>query len=163
MLKKITLAVISLAVAGGAMAGNYGVVNMDKVVKSVPQVKSLQQVIQKKFQPKQKKIMAMQKKVQALQTKLQKNQAVMSKSALQSAAQDLQKQAQNLQAAQVAFQKEVVAAQNTAMQKFFNQVKGAAAKIAASKKLDAIFPANGMLYSSDSIDYTQQIIDALNK
>jgi outer membrane protein len=163
MLKKTTLAAISLAFAGGAMAGGYGVVNMDKVVKSVPQVKSMQTIIQKKFQPRQKKLMAMQKKFQALQQKLQKNQAVMSKSALQSAAQDLQKQGQALQVAQMAFQKEATAAQNTAMQKFFNQVKGEAAKIAASKKLDAILPANGLLYSSPSIDYTQQVIDALNK
>ena len=163
MLKKVLLAASSLVFAGSVMAGGLGVVDMDKVVKSVPQVKTMQSSIQKKFQPKQKKIMGMQKKFQAAQEKLKKNQAVMSKSALQSAAEDLQKQAQALQTAQVSFQKEVVAAQNQAMQKFFEQVKAVAAKIAKAKKLDVILPANGLLYSNGSIDYTQQVIDGMNK
>jgi outer membrane protein len=162
MLKKIGLALSALAFAGSVMAGGLGVVDMDKVVKSVPQVKQMQKAIQKKFASKQKSILAMQKKFQAAQEKLKKNQAVMSKSALQSAAEDLQKQAQGLQAAQMAFQKNVVAAQNQAMQDFFAQVKKVAAKIAKAKKLDAILPSNGLLYANSSIDYTQRVIDGMH-
>jgi Skp family chaperone for outer membrane proteins len=163
MFKKITLAIITVVFASAAMAGNFGVVDMDRVVKAVPQVKAMQAAIQKKFLPKQKEIMAMQQKFQKDQEKFKKNQAVMSQPALSTAAQDLQKQAQTLQGAQMTFQRELVSAQNDAMQKFFEEVKLAAAKVAAAKNLDSILPENGLLYSAPGIDYTQQVIDALNK
>jgi Skp family chaperone for outer membrane proteins len=47
------------------------------------------------------------------------------------------------------------------MQKFFEQVKAVAVKVAKAKNLDTILPANGLLYSSPSIDYTQEIIDGM--
>ncbi len=163
MLKKLALGVISVAFTGAAMAGGFGVVDMDQVVKAVPQVKAMQKSIQGKFQPRQKKLIAMQKKFQDAQEKFKKNQSVMSKSALQNAGMSLQQQAQKLQAGQMAFQKDLVAAQNAAMKKFFAQVKAVASKVAAKRKLDAILPANGLLYAANSVDYTQQIIDALKK
>lgn len=163
MLKKIGLAVSALVFSSSVMAGGLGVVNMDKVVKSVPQVKAMQKAIQAKFQPKQKAIVAMQKKFQSTQAKLKKNQAVMSKSALNKAAQGLQMQARALQGAQMSFQKDLVAAQNAAMRKFFEQVRAVSAKLAVKNKLYAILPSNGLLYSAPAVDYTQQIIKALNK
>ena len=163
MLKKIVLAMVSVAFAGAAAAGNFGVVDMDKVLKAVPQVKTLQTEIQKQFLPRQKEIIAMQKKFQDTQDKLKKNQAVMNQAALSTAAQDLQKQAEAIQTSQMTFQKDLVAAQNDAMQKFFEEVKSAAQKVATAKNLDSILPANGLLYSAPSIDCTNQIIEALNK
>ena len=163
MLKKVGLVIASVVFSGSALAGGLGVVDMNKVVKSVPQVKVMQRAIQQKFQPRQKKIVAMQKKFQRTQAKLKKNQAVMSKSALNKAAQGLQAQAQGLQTAQMSFQKDLVAAQNGAMRKFFAQVKLVAAKLAAKKKLDAILPANGLLYSAPGVDFTKQVINALRK
>lgn len=163
MLKKLALAATSVAFTGAAMAGGFGVVDMDQVVKAVPQVKAMQSSIRGKFQPRQKKLVAMQKKFQADQEKFKKNQSVMSKSALQNAGSSLQEQAQKLQVGQMSFQKELVAAQNAAMKKFFEQVKSVAAKVAAKQKLDAILPANGLLYSAASVDYTKQIIAALKK
>jgi outer membrane protein len=163
MLKKLALAAISFVFAGAAAASCCGVVDMDSVVKAVPQVKALQASIQKEFQPRQKKLIALQKKFQDAQDKFKKNQAVMSKSALEKAAQDLQQQAQTIQQGQMGFQKELVAAQNDAMKKFFDQVKVVAKTVAKDNKLDAILPANGLLYSAKSVDYTKQIIAALKK
>jgi outer membrane protein len=163
MLKKMVLGIVSVVFAGGAVASNFGVVDMDRVLKAVPQVKTLQTEIQKKFLPRQKEIISLQKKFRADQDKLKKNQAVMNQAALSTAAQDLQKQAEAIQMSQMTFQKDLVAAQNDAMQKFFEQVKSASEKVAAAKNLELILPANGLLYSAPSVDCTPQIIEALNK
>ena len=162
MLKKVLATGLFFATSV-AFAGGFGVVDMDKVVQAAPQVKVMQASIQKQFEPRQKAMMAGQKKFEADQAKFKKDQAVMSKSALQKAGQSLQAQAQKLQAEQVAYQRELMQAQQSKMQSFILNVKHIASNIAKKDKLDAVFPSNGLLWSTPAKDYTQKMIVALKK
>lgn len=162
MFKKVMLATTAIVFSASAMASGVGFIDMEQVAKKSYSFQKLQKSIKSKFEPRQKTIIKLQKEFQDEQAKLIKDQAVMSKSAVNKAAGKLQKKAKHLQELQGSYQKDFIAQQNSATEKFLNQVRKAARKVALDAKLDAILPTNAAVFMASSTDYTKQVIKKLN-
>jgi outer membrane protein len=164
MMKRLLVAaslLMALIWSVGAMAQSIGVVNMRQIFDSSPQIKKINEQLNKQYSPERDKIVAMGKSLQDNINKLQKNQAVMDKKSLDSLRDTIAKQEQDLRMQQAQFQQTLFAAQNKAMNDFMDKITVAVKQIAADKKLDLVLPQNSLLYAKDSMDITADVTNAL--
>ena len=160
-MKKIVLiaAAVATAFSVSAMAGGVGVVDMKKIFSTSPEVKSIKAELTKKFDPEKTKLEVMGKDLQANIAKYQKNKEVMNKKDLGMLESTITNQEEKFRDAQGKFQQDVYQAQNERLNQFMTSVKAAVAKVAQKNKLDLVLPDNDVLYQSNSMDITQQVMD----
>jgi len=142
-------------------ASGIGVVNMQTIFRSSPQVKKINTTLQKRFAARKTNIVAMGKKLQTEVKQFQKNQTVMDSKAAQALRAKIGEQGTKLRQMQGKFQRDLMVAQNAEMKKFMTRVKGIVGKIAAKKKLDVVLPSNAVLYSKTKSDITSEVLSAL--
>lgn len=142
-------------------ATGVGVLDMEKVFASSPQVKTINADLKSQFADKKKSLDAMGQTLQTDMQNYQKNKSVMSKESLTALEQKIVGEQRSLQQAGIQFQKDVYAAQSTKTKAFLNQVKDVVKTIAIDKKLDIVLPKGTLLYSNSSLDVTPDVIKAL--
>lgn len=164
MMKRLLVAaslLFALVWSVGAMAQSIGVVNMRQIFDASPQIKKINEQLNKQYAPEREKIVAMGKSLQDNINKLQKNQAVMDKKSLDGLRDTIAKQEQDLRMQQAQFQQTLFTAQNKAMNDFMDKVTATVKKIAAAKNLDLVLPQNSLLYAKDSMDITSDVMSSL--
>lgn len=142
-------------------ASGIGVVNMQTIFRSSPQVKKINTTLQKRFATRKTSIVVMGKKLQTEVKQFQKNQTVMDSKAAQALRAKIGGQGAKLRQMQGKFQRDLMVAQNAEMKKFMTRVKGIVGNIAAKKKLDVVLPSNTVLYSKTKSDITSEVLSAL--
>jgi len=142
----------------GIFAGNVGVVNMQTIFRTSPQIKKINLALQKKFATRKANIMKIGKNLQSEVKKFQKNQTVMNTKSANALRTKITTQGAKLRQLQGRFQKDLMTAQNVEMKKFMVTVKAAVKKIAAQKKLDIVLPSNAVLYSKNNLDITSNVL-----
>ncbi len=163
-MKRVLLAAgIALAAvfSANAVAAGVGVVDMQKVFKSAPELKQIQSNLSKKFSDKRAKLMEMVKTMQADQKQLQRNQSVMKKDEVKKLKQKIMALQGKLQMAQAKYQQAVIAAQAKVMSDFLGKLRGGAEKVAKKDNLDMVLVNTTVLYAKDSKDVTDQVISSL--
>lgn len=157
------LAVMGMFWSLVSQAGDIGVVDMQKVFASSQQVKDITAELKSKFSDRQKALQSQAQTLQADMDKLNRNKSVMSAKEAQELTDKVAKSNEKMQAEQAQFQKDLFAAQNDAMNSFMGKLNGAVAKVAEKRKLDMVLPKNGVVYSSATLDVTDDVVQTLKK
>lgn len=158
----ITCAATLAVSAALSFAGEkVGVVNMEAIFKSAPQVQKINQDLQKQFAGKKETIMSQGKNLQAEYDKYNKNKSVMSKADSAKLRDQISKKEMGLRQAQADFQKDLFTAQNKAMGDFMAQVNKIVSGLAKKNDMDVVVPSNAVIYSDPSLDITSQVLDQL--
>lgn len=139
------------------------VVDMQQVLQKSTQIKTINDQLTKQFKPRQDKIIAEQKALQDEANKLNKDGSVMSADSRGKLQDKIIKERADLQGVAVAFQRDVSAAQNQAMQTFMTKFNSVVATVAKNNNFDLVLQRAGVPYVKDNLDITKQIIDELNK
>jgi len=137
------------SVASLAASVNVGMVDIQKIFKTSPQVQKINKDLDSQFSDRKQSLQKMAKDLKASIGKLQKNQTVMSSDNANKLKQSIVKQ------------ESLFAAQNKAMKSFMDKVHAAAKAVAVQKKLDLVLSNNGVLYNRDNIDITSDILEVL--
>jgi Skp family chaperone for outer membrane proteins len=143
-----------------ALAGNVGVVDMQKVFSS-SKAKAMRAHLKSQFSSQRKKLVSMQTSVQKLMQKYQKNEAVMDKKTMTALQNRITKKSMTFHQAQTKFQHDLLTAENAGMKKLMAQVKAAAKKIAAEKHMNIVLPSNAVLYSQHQLNITNAVLSAM--
>lgn len=146
-----------------AMATQVGVVDMQKIFQSSPDVKKIDQDLKSQFTARKQKLDQMGKDLQDNMKKYQVNKSVMNSKSLADLEGKINQQRQELQKEDAQFQKDLYAAQSAQTGKFLNKVKGVVETIAKQDKLDIVESKRSLLYSTDEMDITAKVMDALSK
>jgi len=164
-MKKLLLIIVSAMMLAGSSVVladiSIGVLNMQEVMRTIPQVKAMQKKLKNQFGPQQKKLIAQQKQLQTDVKNFEKNSAVMTDADKQKLQQKIIKQQQDLQKAQTDFRTQISAAQNKAMQKIFAQIGKVVNRVAADQKLNLIVTKASAVYNDASMDVTDSVIKGL--
>lgn len=144
-------------------AAEVGVVDMEKVFSSAPQVKKINDNLKTQFASRKQSLVKMGEGLRADMQTYEKNKSVMSKSSLLVLEQKITKEQQLLQQSGIQFQKDVYATQSAKTRDFLAHVKGIVQNIAQKKNLDLVMPKAAMLYSKDSLDITPDVVNALQQ
>lgn len=154
---------VSALFANATWANNdkIGVVDLREIFAKAPEVKVIKTNLEKRFKPRQEKLMAMQKNIKEKVDKLQKNGAVMSAADKKTLQQEIMSGQQALEKEGSQYQNDLNTAQNSAMETFFNKVKGIIDTVAKKEKYTLVLQRENVPYRSKELDITDAVIKAL--
>lgn len=140
-----------------------GVVDVNRLLASIPQVKAIQDDIKNKFDARSKEVIDLQKSfLDNIKTYRQTSDS-MEKEVLKKEQQKLVDENKKLEEMQVNFQRDLVAAQNEALRPVLKQIDDIVHRIAKEHNFDMIIAKTSTLYYNSQFEITDQVIAEMAK
>jgi outer membrane protein len=161
------MAVVAAAAAVGMAAApaqadiKIGVVNAARLMQESPQAKAIQESLRGEFAPKQRELQAMQAALKAKQEKYEKDGPTMSADQRGKAEKDLRDGNRDYSQKVNDFQEDVNTRQNDELSRLQSVIVAEVQSYALSQKFDLILTAEGVVYSSGTLDITPQVLAGL--
>ena len=135
-----------------------GVVDLQKIMQTATQMKTIQEKLEKEFKPRRDKLVAMEDGLKKDMEKFKRDGAVLS----QTQKKDLEKKIvatqQQFEREGQQYQQELSTAHNEAMEDFYNKIRAAIAKVAESDKYDVVLQKDAAPFSIDKLDVTATVM-----
>lgn len=145
-----------------ADGSKIGVVDLQKIMQTAPQMKAIQEKLEKTFKPRRDKLVLMEGNLKKDMEKFKRESTVMS----QAQRKDLEKKIiglqQQFEREGQQYQQELSTAHNEAMEEFYNKIRAAIAKVAESEKYDLVFQKDAAPFSVDKLDVTAKVIQEIH-
>jgi outer membrane protein len=161
------MAVVAAAAAVGMAAApahadiKIGVVNAARLMQESPQAKAIQEALRGEFAPKQRELQALQAALKAKQEKYEKDGPTMSADQRTKAEKDLREGNRDYSQKVNDFQEDVNTRQNDELSRLQSVIVAEVQSYALSQKFDLILTAEGVVYSSNTLDITPQVLAGL--
>jgi outer membrane protein len=169
-LKSLNKALSIAAILGLAMvsslanaAQKVGVVDVQLVLQSLPQVAVIEQTINAEFQADIQEVTAMREEGNFLVEKLQREAATMSEEQQNVLRQQIQTLSQQMQQKGQPLQQNMQARTAEERNKLLGLIKQAIDGIAAAEDYDLVLNAQSVPFSKDQFDISQQVLDQVSK
>lgn len=138
-----------------------GVVDLQKIMQTSSQMKTIQEKLEKEFKPRRDKLVAMEEGLKADMEKFKRDSTVMS----QTQKKDLEKKIvatqQQFEREGQQYQQELSTAHNEAMEEFYSKIRAAIAKVAENEKYDLVLQKDAAPFSSEKLDVTAKVIQEI--
>lgn len=164
MKKMITL--LALALSFSAMAEvKIGVINIQKVITSISEGKSVMKTLEKSFKSKQKEIKKEEEAIKKLQADYQKQSSLLSDKAKANKEMEIRKKIAQLQQKTMDYQKNIQKQEKELKQPILEKLKPVIDDVSKNKKLDMTFEVSSspVVYASSQVDITGDVIKAYDK
>lgn len=145
----------SLAIADGA---KIGVVDLQKIMQTAPQMKAIQERLEKEFKPRRDKLVAMEESLKNDMEAFKRDSAVMSQTKRKETEKKVVAMQQQFERDGQQYQQELSTAHNEAMEEFYGKIRTAIAKIAEREKYDVVLQKDAAPFSSDKLDVTTEVM-----
>lgn len=165
-MKKIALFVGAVAMLVGASAfadTKIGVIDLQKILATSPQVAAARDQMKAKYEPSKKEITAAQKTLQSDFEKLSKNKAVMKDDERKNLEAKIDDEQKKLRTMASDFEQKFNEDEEKTMQAVTKQIQSVVDKFAQDQKFDLILAKGATAYNKDDLDVTDQVIAALKK
>jgi outer membrane protein len=142
------------------LAGNtrIGVVDLQKIMQNSPQMKEIQANLEKTFKARRDRLVAMEDALKKDMEEFKKDSAVLTAAKRKVLEEKIIAQQQKLEQEGQQYQQELNAANNEAMEGFYNKIKAAIAKVAKNDKYDLVFQKDAAPFSQDALDVTSKVM-----
>lgn len=150
--------------APSASAAEYrvGVVNPIKVLESAPQAEAARKRLEKEFAPRDRKLVASQKALRDREDRLAKDGPIMSEAERQRLEREVRAARRELKRDQDEFREDLNLRRNEEFTKIQRLVVEAIQAVAKDKEYDLIV-GEGVIYASERVDMTDEIIQRLKR
>ena len=163
-LRTLALALSSTLAAMAPLAAHadlkIAVVNVPQLLEEAPQAKSAMQALQDEFAPRQREILAQQKELKTKEEKLQRDGAVMAENERRNTEKDLREGQRELQRKQNEYVEDLNLRRNEELGKLQRSLLQEVQIFARASTYDLVV-GEGVLYRSDALDITAQVLTAL--
>lgn len=139
-----------------------GYVDVEKLLKEVPQVEKINEKMIERFGTKKSELEAAEKKIIELQEKYKRNELVMTDDKLNELKTVIISNVQRFKQSEAVLQQEVAAMRNQEVAILQQSIRGVIDEIAKDDKYDLIL-SDGVLHSNDNLNITQQVLDKMSK
>lgn len=148
-----------------AQGHKYGVVDMQSVILSVEEGKQARADLEKEIKAKEAELGKKKEELDKLNKEWQGKAALLSEEARLGKQKDFQEKFIAFRNEEMSFQQDIKRKEQKATQGIAIKVAGLVEKMAAEKKLEAVFETNsaGLLYLANPIDLTKEVIDRYGK
>lgn len=153
--------VATLPLAGAAQDVRIGVVNIAQLLDEAPQATSAMQQLQDEFAPRQREIVAQQNEIRELEERLQKDVAVMSETERRETERTLRDGQRELARGQNEYLEDLNLRRNEELARLQKSLLEEVQAYARSANFDLI--VSDVLYASDAIDITSQVLQGLQE
>jgi outer membrane protein len=151
---------LGLTPAAFAQSQKIAVVDSQRLLAEAPQAKAAGQALETEFGPRQKTLEAQIKDFETRGQKFERDQATMSESERTKTQRDLRDAGLNLDRRKKEFQEDVQLRQNEELQKVQKSIYESVRVYAKDKGYDIVL-AGGVIYNSDAVDITSQVLSNL--
>ena len=151
---------LGLTPAAYAQSQKIAVVDSQRLLAEAPQARAAGQALEGEFGPRQKTLEAQIKDFEARGQKFERDQATMSESERTKTQRDLRDAGLNLDRRKKEFQEDVQLRQNEELQKVQKSIYESVRVYAKDKGYDIVL-AGGVIYNSDAVDITSQVLSNL--
>jgi outer membrane protein len=150
--------------APSASAAEYrlGVVNPIKVLESAPQAEDARKRLEKEFAPRDRKLVASQKALKDREDRLARDGPIMSEAERQRLEREVRAASRELKRDQDEFREDLNLRRNEEFTKIQRLVVEAIQAVAKDKEYDLIV-GEGVIYASERVDMTDEIIQRLKR
>ncbi len=164
MMKKLLCVMAMLSLTSAASAASIAKVDVQKVLLSVKEGKSVRKTLKKSFDEKQEIIKKEENKIKKLQEDYQKQSAVIDAKTKAKKEQEIQGRIMALQQKTMAFQKEIQAKENELKQPILEKVRTVIEKVSKSGNYDMVFEVTtSPIYVKEVDDITDKVVKAYDK
>jgi outer membrane protein len=154
------LLAVSLFSQGAFAETKIGFVDTVKLMEAAPQAKSAQSKIESEFSPREKELVSLQREIKEQEDKLSRDGTVMSESERTKLERDILAKRRDLKRAQEEFRDDLNIRRNEVLAKLQKEMYEAVVALAKDEKYDLIF-SQGVVYSSDKVDITEDVLKRL--
>ena len=164
-MKSLLLVLVLSFSVSAFSAVKVGVINIQKVILTIKEGKSVDKTLKKSFDKKQKKIKALEAEIRKMQEKLQKQNKVLSESAKATKMAEIQKKVMSARQQMSQFQKEIQKQEANLKKPILEKLKPVIDSVSKSKKVDITFEIsnNPIVYAAEKVDITSDVIKAYDK
>ena len=159
----IALALYFLTSQNIALASQFGVLDVDKIIQESSAVVDIQKKVDTKKITYEAEINKKQSQLESEQKKLEDKKITLSKEAFEKEIKNFEKKVDDLKTYIDRKQNSLKKASIDAMSKVNDKVKTIVSDIAKEKELDVIIPTSQTLYFKDELDITAEVLSQLNK
>ncbi|MEX2481180.1 MAG: OmpH family outer membrane protein [Gammaproteobacteria bacterium] len=147
-----------------ASAADYkiGVVNAPRVLEQAPQADVARKKLEKEFATRDRDLVAAQKALQTLEERLAKDGAIMSETERSRIERDIVTKRRDIKRETTEFQEDVNFRRNEEMGKIQEDIANAIVELAKEQGFDMIL-GTGVIYASEKVDVTDQVIKKLQQ
>jgi outer membrane protein len=165
-MKKVLALLSSILLFAGTQAyaadAKIAVVNVQQVLLQSAKVAEVNTKLQDQFKPRQEKLAGEQKALQDEFDTFNKNSSTMKAADRDSTEKKLNDEKANFLKEAGAFQKEVNAEQNKAMQSILKQLSGIISDLAKKSGYSLVLDSQAVVYSADATDITKDVAKDFN-
>ncbi len=148
---------LALTPAAYAQSQKIAVVDSQRLLAEAPQARAASQALETEFGPRQKTLESGKKDFEARAQKFERDQATMSESERNKTQRDLRDSQLNLERRAKEFQEDVQLRQNEELQRVQKAIYDSVRAYAKVQGYDIVL-AGGVIYSSDGVDITSQVL-----
>jgi len=153
---------LQIAVAQAAEL-KIGFVNAAQILDKAPQAELARSRLEKEFAPRDKSLVDAQKSLRSLEEKLARDSAVMGDSERRNLERDIIAQQRELKRAQDEFREDFTIRRNEELGSLQRQVYEAIVSLAKEEQFDLIVNDGAVIYASEQVDITDQVLRRLTK
>lgn len=153
---------LQIAVAQAAEL-KIGFVNAAQILDKAPQAELARSRLEKEFAPRDKSLVDAQKSLRSLEEKLARDSAVMGDSERRNLERDILAQQRELKRAQDEFREDFTIRRNEELGSLQRQVYEAIVSLAKEEQFDLIVNDGAVIYASEQVDITDQVLKRLTR
>lgn len=166
-MKKLYAVLITVLFAFGSASvfadgTKIGVVDLQKIMQTAPQMKAIQEKLEKEFKPRRDKLVAMEEGLKKDMEKFKRDSAVLSQSQKKDLEKKIMTTQQQFEREGQQYQQELSTAHNEAMEEFYGKIRTAIAKVADSDKYDVVLQKDAAPFSADKLDVTAKVMKEIS-
>ena len=147
-----------ISIYSAAEGTKIGVVDLQKIMQTSSQMKVIQDKLEKEFKSRRDTLVAMEENLKKDMEKFKRDSTIMSQSQRKELEKKIISVQQQFEREGQQYQQELSTAHNESMEKFYNKIRAAIARVAKNEKYDLVFQKDAAPFSVDKLDVTEQVM-----
>jgi len=148
------------AVAG---AQNVAFVTMNRILEDSPQAEEAMRELEREFSPRDSELVAEREELQRLRDRLERDGDMMAPSERADLEREFSQRSREFRRAQESFSEDLNVRRNEELAKLQRRINDAIAELARERDIDVILTERNVLYASDRVDITDDILAAMQR
>lgn len=166
-MKRVGGVLVALMLALGSInvfadGAKIGIVDLQKIMQTAPQMKAIQEKLEKEFKPRRDKLVAMEEALKKDMEKFKRDATVMSQTQKKDMEKKIVTTQQQFEREGQQYQQELSTAHNEAMEEFYNKIRASIAKVASADQYDVVLQKDAAPFSSDKLDVTAKVLKEIS-
>ena len=144
-----------------ADAVKIGVVDLQKIIQTSPQIQGIQAKLEQKFRARRDTLIATEKDLRTKMDAFKKDSVVMSVTARKDKEREIVAMQQKFERDGQQYQQELSTAHNEAMEDFYTKVRAAISVVAKKDQYSLILQKDAAPFATEALDVTKQVISEI--